>query len=544
MTYLDYFKSVLSWHYFVAAGETFQAAVAKPIDDLVLAAKTAVIQRFWQFCEDDALPWLLQNYNLEPVESFTPAQSRQQAADAWLTWEGDGNPSIDGHKWGGGGTEEGILTELARLGYKAAMIPVWQARYSSDGIRETVTIQPTLRPDINKKFWPAGNPPWVFSTPGEFVGDWWVDINYHWSSYYIVLTDAPFAFRRWGDPGRWGEGFWDALVAGSRVNLQRIYSTARKFGPPEWSCRGIVFAQSGHYSLAPAVLAGMAVASTFDAWTVGAAGYAAHWNGYAWTASPTGTSADLAAVAMDAGRVYAVGAGGVILRQAGGWHLEAAPTTADLASLCFAGADIWAVGAGGVILRKQGASWAAVTSPVATDLHCVFALGATDIWAVGAGGVSLHWDGLSWATVATGTTADLNGLWGAATNAVWAVGAGGVILKWNGTSWAAVSSPTTADLNAVAGMKDGRAIATGADLIVYNGTSWAAIVPPIGQLAHAVAGTLEDNFWIPTAQGEVFNVKIDGTIYSGGRWDHFDWDDGTRYNLKYVIKTMREGWEL
>ena len=70
VTYLDYLKSVLSWHYFVEAGEIFQAAVAKPIDDLVLAAKTAVVQRFWRFCEDDALPWLLQNYNLDHVEAF------------------------------------------------------------------------------------------------------------------------------------------------------------------------------------------------------------------------------------------------------------------------------------------------------------------------------------------------------------------------------------------------------------------------------------------------------------------------------------------
>ena len=30
VTYLDYFKSVLSWHYFVEAGEIFQAASADP----------------------------------------------------------------------------------------------------------------------------------------------------------------------------------------------------------------------------------------------------------------------------------------------------------------------------------------------------------------------------------------------------------------------------------------------------------------------------------------------------------------------------------
>lgn len=541
-TYLDYFKSVLSWHYFVGAGELFQAAVAKPIDDLVLAAKTAVVQRFWQFCEDDALPWLLQNYNLNPVEAFTPAQSRQQAADAWLTWEGDGNPSIDGHRWGGAGTEEGILTEIARLGYSAAMIPVWQARYTSDGISETVTIQPTLRPDINKQFWPTKN---VYSVPGSLDGEWWVDINYHWSSYYIVLQDAPFAFRRWGDPGRWGDGFWDALAVGSRVDLQRIYSTVRKFGPPEWSCRGIVFAQSGRYNLAPAALAGMAVGSTFDAWTVGAAGFAAHWNGYAWSPVPTGSTASLAAVAMDGHLAYAVGSGGTILRWSGSsWALEATPTTASLASICFAGSDIWAVGAGGVILRKHGGSWAVITSPVATDLRCVFALGVSDIWAVGAGGVSIHWDGTSWTTVATGIGTDLSGIWGASTGLVWAVGAGGVILRWNGAAWAAVASPTTSDLYAVAGMKNGRAIATGAALVAFNGTIWVAITPSIGQNALSVAGTLADNFWIPTVAGEVFNVTIDGAIYSNGRWNHFAWDDGTRYNLKYVIKTTREGWEL
>lgn len=540
MTYLDYLKSVLSWHYFVEAGEIFQAAVAKPIDDLVLAAKTAVVQRFWAFCEEDALPWLLQNYNLDHVEAFTPAQSRQQVADAWLTWEGDGNQSIGGHLWGGGGTEEGILTEIARLGYTAAMIPVWQARYTSDGISETVSIQPSLQPDINSAFWPVKN---TLTVLGDLDGEWWVDLNYHWSSYYIVLTDAPFAFRRWGDPGRWGEGFWDALVTGSRVDLQRIYSTVRKFSPPEWSCRGIVFAYSGRYSLAPAVLAGMAVASTYDAWAVGAAGFAAHWNGYAWTPAPAGP-ADLAAVAMDGGRVYAVGAGGTILRWNGAWAAEVSGTTAALASVCFAGPDIWAVGAGGIILRGRAGAWTAVASPVATDLHCVFALGVADIWAVGSGGVTIHWDGMAWMIAPPATAHDLNGIWGTATNSLWAVGAFGTILFWNGSTWSAVLSPTGLSLNAIAGLNNGRAISIGDETVTFDGTRWARAPSLIGQVAHAIAGTLSDNFWVPTVQGEVFNLTIDGTIFSGGRWNHFSWDDGTRYNLKYVIKHMREGWEL
>lgn len=565
MAYLDYLKSLLSWHYFVGAGETFQAAVIQPVDDLVAAAKSAVMQRFWRFCEDEALPYLLQNYNLDLVESFTPPQTRRQVADAWVTWEGDGQPGYDGHLQGGAGTEEGILNEVARLGYQAAMIPVWQYKQSTDGVTDTIQIQPTLKNDLNRLFWPVGKPPWSFSrdiaTEGEFGEGWWVDLNFHGgSSFWIVVQDPPFAFRRWGDPGRWGTGYWDALVTGNRVDLQRLYTTVRKFTPAEWSCRGIVFAYSGRYLLSSAlfqVLRAVAVRATFDVWAVGDTGFTSHWDGTKWTQVAAPVAADLYAVATRSEVLtYAVGDSGTILRWNGtAWAAEVSGVSQRLRGCCFAGSDTWAVGDGGTILRDTGTGWAISPSPVATDLHSIFSVGPSDIWTVGAAGVALHWDGATWSNVATGTGQALRGVWGGAADAVWAVGDGGTILRWDGATWAAETSPTTADLYAVAGRRHTKLVfgvpveywavlAVGDAMVVLDISTWKlAPTDLLGNRGYGVAGTVADNFWIATNVGQMFNSTVEGNVFSGRPWNRFSWDDGTRYNLKYVIKYMQESWE-
>lgn len=541
MGYLDYLKETLSWHYFEGLGEAFETVVARPLDNLIAAAKQAVVQRFWDYALDEALPYLLQNYNLDKIEAFTVLQTRKQIADAWDTWAKSGS-------------EEGILAEVNRLGYlNASMIPVWQYRQHSDGVTDTLDFQPSLIPDRNRLFWPVGtaSPDYMtthnrdIATQGEWGDEWWVELNFHFSSYFVVIHDPPFAFRRWGDPALWGKDLrWDALVVGDRVALRRLYLEIKKFNTAEWSCRGVVFTYSGRYNLGNPLL-GVAVRTTYDIWTVGENGYSAHWNGYAWAQVQTPTTEDLFGVFSTPTAVYAIGNVGTILRWDGtAWLSEASGTFLRLSGFAYAGLISWICGENGILLFNAGFGWTAGTSPVATNLIRMFAFSPHDIWAVGVGGVALHYDGATWNITATGVVVDLYSVWGSRSDEVWAVGVNGTILKWDGSAWSGVTSPTTNNLFAVSGTKDGRAVASGDALIFYDGTDWRLASGTLNaQQSFAIDGTVKDNFWAVTHEGWAYNLTVDGRVFSGAPWNHFTWNDGTRYNPKYLIKWLKENWE-
>ena len=76
----------------------------------------------------------------------------------------------------------------------------------------------------------------------------------------------------------------------------------------------------------------------------------------------------------------------------------------------FAADDVFAVGAGGVILRYDGAAWSPMNSGTGNALEAVWGRAANDVFAVGAGGTALHYDGNAggnWAALPpTGTLED------------------------------------------------------------------------------------------------------------------------------------------
>jgi hypothetical protein len=543
MFYLDYIKGFLSWHYFVDQGEKYQSAVAAQVDNLVAAAKQAVVQRFWSYALDDALPYLLQNYNLDLVEAFTPAQTRKQIGDAWDTWDK-------------AGSEEGIIHEVERLGYPlVTMIPVWQMQQVNDGITDTIKIQPTLKPDPDVLFWPKGAPPFPttssrdIATQGEWGSfDWWIDLNFHFSSFFVVIHDPPFAFRRWGDPGVWGNSLrWDALVTGDRVALKRLYLTIKKFNAAEWSCRGVVFSYSGNFNLGNVVPLSVSVRSTFDVWVCGNGGYIAHFDGVKWTQVPSGVTVDLFSINITPnGGVVAIGDNGTIIRWDGTkWNQEVSGTSVRLFGYAYTHQIEWICGENGTLLLNGGFGWFTSSSPVGTDLGKMWAFSSTDIWAVGRNGVAIHFDGSTWTSTSTGIINDLSGIWGSASNNVWAVGAAGAIINWNGTSWSIYPRVTTQPLFSIYGdQATGKAVAVGGEVIVFDGAFWKLAPADLpGQTAFSISGTIYDNYWTVTAQGNVYNLNLDGFIYVSKPWDNFNWDDGTRFNLKYVIKWMKEIWE-
>src|SRR5207249_687438 len=82
-----------------------------------------------------------------------------------------------------------------------------------------------------------------------------------------------------------------------------------------------------------------------DVWTVGGSG-AAHWDGSAWTITPS----------PNIGAVHSVDA--------------------------IASNDVWAVGDGG-IMHWDGSAWTAVSNPGSGPLYGVSAVSANDVWAAG-----------------------------------------------------------------------------------------------------------------------------------------------------------------
>ena len=556
--YIELFRRYLSWHYFEEGiggegrGEDYLIVVAKQLDDVIRNAKNGVTARFWQYAEDAALPFLLQNYALSRIEAFTPQQTRQQVADAWTTWDF-------------AGSEEGILRETRRLGYpNVALLPVWSYRHTNDGFTDKLEFRETIAGlrDHNPGFHPrVASATRVLATDGAFGDGWWVDYNFHYSSFFLVIqAPHPFGFRRWGDGWRWGSGPWDALVTGDRIALRQLYETVKKFTPAEWSCRGVLFAYNGRTRLAEPALWATWTRSGYDAWVVGSNGYAAHWDGANWTKTPTGTTQHLFGVTGGVGSLeaWAVGANGTVLRWDGdSWHLDVPVTLQTLAGVTLSGTTLWACGTSGTLLRRDLGGWGTVASGTAQNLREFWGAGENDLWCVGGGGTAIWWNGLVWSVpAATGTANDLYGVWGSSSSSVWAVGNAGTILHWNGTAWAAAVSPTTKALRAIYGVlyKDGggvlreRIVAVGDDGIVLTydagaGATWAIGAESLPSEAWGLSGTYAENLWACTDQGDVIAMNASGRVYYTGSWNRFNWNDGTRYALRYVLKTLAEKWE-
>ena len=84
-----------------------------------------------------------------------------------------------------------------------------------------------------------------------------------------------------------------------------------------------------------------------------------HFDGAGWSQMITGTNADLRDISGSGpGVCTAVGDGGTVLRlESGAWRGERIPTSADLYGVWQVGPTVYAVGAGGRILRRSGGRW-------------------------------------------------------------------------------------------------------------------------------------------------------------------------------------------
>ncbi|HEV2637470.1 MAG TPA: hypothetical protein VGX23_20125 [Actinocrinis sp.] len=268
-----------------------------------------------------------------------------------------------------------------------------------------------------------------------------------------------------------------------------------------------------------------------------------HWNGTAWSVSPTvaqnaeftGISADSATDAWAVGNVE--NATALLAEHWNGtaWSTAAMPVPSNAVNIRIEGVtavsptNAWAVGMYSddslglpLIEHWNGTAWS-ITPNVPrqvsdfNDLHAVTAVSANDIWAVGewdAGGqqqLLMHFDGTSWTLVtqeamigAGQSRAFPVAVSASASNDVWAVGDADFTGSdqvtsqqpfaehWDGTQWTAFPTPAPAITNdsmsftAVAAVSENDVWAVGQDdsqsiLEHWDGTSWTmATLPALG----------------------------------------------------------------
>lgn len=184
-----------------------------------------------------------------------------------------------------------------------------------------------------------------------------------------------------------------------------------------------------------------------DVWGT-ASGCVARWAGQRWDLQhcPPQPGNAAALHGADDGTLWAVGAGGVLLRRAqGAWRTLSKDIDPRATAIWGSGPnDIWIVGQG-AILHYDGISWERSAVAADQDLLGVWGSGPGDVWAVGGqngAGAIFHWDGQRWTRDPLQIRSLLTGIWGSDANHVWAVGKAGLLLRWDGRAWLAETGPS------------------------------------------------------------------------------------------------------
>lgn len=255
-----------------------------------------------------------------------------------------------------------------------------------------------------------------------------------------------------------------------------------------------------------------------DVWTVGSSGTILHWDGTAWTPTPSGVKNTFFRVwGSGANDVYAVSSTDVVLHSTGfqggsaSWKaLEpkvfvtapalvqaiwgSSSTDVRIGGRAF---DVPVEGADPIksnqFLRNQGTidgPWRSV--PGTFDVTSIWGSSADDVWMTGDNSATVQYqrglimhgtpagsdtanDRLTWSPVESQTDVVLNGIWGSSAADVWAVGALGTIRHYTGAAkrFDEVASNTRANLYGVwgSGPNDIWAVGDEGTILHWNGQS-------------------------------------------------------------------------
>jgi hypothetical protein len=296
--------------------------------------------------------------------------------------------------------------------------------------------------------------------------------------------------------------------------------------------------------------------SANDVWAVGSQGTILHWDGSAWTSTPSGTKQTLFAVkGTGPGDVWAVSSREIVLHStgfAGGvatWTKAppVAPTYAPYSPQVWNESlvlSIWARGPGDVWLGGEpypvlpegersptdmnlwrgttgtdgATTWEHDNVAATVAIRGLWAIAPDDVWAVGSitgtstkrAGRTFHTTGAAsgppaWTELDSQSTAELHAVWGSSTNDVWAVGESGTVRHWTNAApkrWDIVDVPTIHDLRAVwgTGPSDIWVVGDYGTILHFDGVSWVPAISafPIGLKPHlrGVWGSGPNDVWV------------------------------------------------
>jgi photosystem II stability/assembly factor-like uncharacterized protein len=328
-----------------------------------------------------------------------------------------------------------------------------------------------------------------------------------------------------------GGGKWTSQTSGTQSSLRAVHAFDAQSALAVGDGGTILLASIGGSTWTP-VASGtgqhlQAVAFSGSAgWAVGNTGVVLRSTdlGHTFQPTPSGTQAGLFGVAApDASTMYAVGAGGTIIKTVNGGtaftNFSSSVTTSTLNDIAWAtGTTGVVVGDGGLILLTQdgGTTWGKVTSGFAVAFKAVAFPTPTVGFIAGAGGRVLRSSdaGASWAPLTTGVTADLEELRFLSDTLGFASGANGTLIK-------------TAD----------------------GGTTWTKLVTGMGGTLLGLWFTDEDHGWIGTDWGGMGGDAIVKRTIDGGQfwaytanapnYQHSDWG-----NADIWFRDNDEGWSV
>ena len=306
-------------------------------------------------------------------------------------------------------------------------------------------------------------------------------------------------------------------------------------------------------------------ASANDVWTVGSGGTVLHWNGTAWTATPTNRKDTFRAVwGTSANEIFTASSTDVIMRSTGVSASGSATWTAlpevttgyDPSGSVFC---MWGSAPGDLrigsrpfyvtlpsgdqttmnILTKVpadcGVGWA--TNEGTATVRGIWGASGDDLWVVGDNsdfvkyqlGYTAHGrrtdasKPYTWTQVDSQSGVTLEAIWGSGANDIWAVGGTGNIRHVSAAApqWDIVESPTTQDLHRIwgSGANDIWAVGDDATILHYDGAKWTSSVPslPVGKkrpALYGVWGSGSKDVWIV---GDGIILRYTGKKSGGGK---------------------------
>ncbi|MEI6127715.1 MAG: PKD domain-containing protein, partial [Pseudomonadota bacterium] len=266
--------------------------------------------------------------------------------------------------------------------------------------------------------------------------------------------------------------------------------------------------------------------SPSDVYAVGNSGTVLHYNGTAWSAETSNTTAQLLSIwGLNSTNIYAVGKEDPVAGTATLLHKTSTGTTWGKEPLKDYKTDasydydiytVWGYAANKVYVGDMygefflfdGNGWSKIEPGPGVGsipITGIWAANSTNLFVTASTGIA-RFNGTEWAHDDAGNTGSVNEIWGTGIDNIYLAGEKGFISRYNGSAWLAVSSGSSKDLNSIHGSSANNIFAVGSlGTIVHN--KGAGFVDESFTTVNDLFGV-----WVSSDGQAAFAVGTDGII--------------------------------